>query len=153
MMTGFSFLCDILCGSLLFLCISVAIAAHAPGLAFSANAEIMNWLWSSQSITINIIHFNAVIPHTHGQWFRHTYLRKKHRIHINPHINKHGYEECLCVDVCSTETKFQCLDYLSSRSYCRAPVWTTSSGTCQQRSVCSSEGAFGYSCSKENRAS
>ncbi len=78
-------------------------------------------------------------------------FEKKHR--INPHINKHSYEECLCVDVCTTETKFQCLDYLSSRSYCRAPVRTTSSGTDQQRSVCSSEGAFGYSCSKENRAS
>ncbi len=94
MMTGFSFLCDILRGSILFLCISVTIAAaHAPGLAFSADAEIMNWLWSSQSITINIIHFNAVIPHTHGKWFRHTYLRKKHCIHTNLHINKHGYED------------------------------------------------------------
>jgi len=46
---------------------SVTNAARAPGLAFSANAEIMNWLWSSQSITINIIHLNAIIPHTHGK--------------------------------------------------------------------------------------
>lgn len=38
-------------------------------------------------------------------------------------------------------------------SYCRAPVRTTSTGTCQQRSFCSSEGAFGYFCGKENSIS
>lgn len=76
-------------------------------------------------------------------------LEKEHGINKTPLVNKHGYEDCLCVDVCG----HQCLHYLSSRSYCRAPVRTTSSGTCQQRSVCSSEGAFGYSCGKENRTS
>lgn len=36
----------------------------APGLTFSANAEVMDRLWSGQSVTIHIVYFHAIVTNT-----------------------------------------------------------------------------------------
>lgn len=46
----------------------------APGLTFSANAEVMDRLWSGQSIAVHIVYFHAIITHTCDEGPGHSWI-------------------------------------------------------------------------------
>lgn len=55
------------------LCSSVpALSCDLPGLTFSADAEVVDRLWSGQSVAVHIVHLDAVITDTRDEGLRHS---------------------------------------------------------------------------------